>query len=55
MEDLSVREKKNKDAEELTINPKTRMLVSEGIEYADTPRMRALIKRANFIRNNFPY
>jgi len=32
----------------------TRMLISHGHEYADTPRMREMIKRANEIRATLP-
>lgn len=40
--------------EEFTINPKTGMIVSDGHEYANTPRVRAFVKRANAIRNSLP-
>jgi hypothetical protein len=38
----------------LTPNPHTGMLMSEGHEYWDTPRMRAFFKRATIIRNGLP-
>src|SRR3989338_4584236 len=41
-------------ADEFTINPKTGRLVSHGHEYANTPRMRDFIRRANIIRNSLP-
>jgi len=43
-------QEKEIDTSEFTINPETGGLVSEGQEYANTPRMRDFIKRANAIR-----
>lgn len=43
-----------KDSEGFQINPKTGRIVSEGYEYANTPRMRELIREANGIRGNLP-
>ncbi len=40
--------------EEFVINPETEMLVSEGHEYANIPRMRELIRKANRVRNSLP-
>ncbi len=45
---------KEMDSGEFTVNPETGMLVSDGQEYANTPRMRNFIKRANAIRNSLP-
>lgn len=39
---------------EFTINPETGMIVSDGHEYANTPRMREFIRRANEIRSSLP-
>ena len=39
---------------EFTVNPETGMLVSEGHEYANTPRMREFVRRANRIRVGLP-
>ena len=39
---------------EFTINPETGMIVSEGHEYANTPRMREFVRRANKIRSGLP-
>ena len=40
---------------EFTINPETGMIVSEGHEYANTPRMREFVRRANKIRAGLPH
>ncbi len=39
---------------EFTINPETGMIISDGHEYANTPRMQEFIRRANKIRASLP-
>lgn len=47
-------EKAEQTVDEFVINHETGMLVSDGHEYADTARMRLLIRRANAIRKQLP-